>query len=173
MVLTKVFLFSVKTLTVSLIQIDILYVQLISNSTLNTTSPDCTVFTQSKWHIIHQLRKGEDGHMHNFLPIHWFIPPCQSPWNSTKKTQQTEWQDCFFLTFTLILRVRGSTKVLFHVATFSSLQDTLPQTLPSSSLPHPRPHTGYMIVKGAGRMLKTRWRQKGSRLFELSLLSSL
>lgn len=48
--------------SVSLIQIDILYIQSISNS----TTAD---FTQSKWHIIHRLRKGEDGHMHSFLPV--------------------------------------------------------------------------------------------------------
>lgn len=71
-----------------LIQIDILYVQLISNSSPIPPPPDCTVFTQPKWHIIHQLRKGEAGHMHNFFPLHGFTPPCQrSPWNSTKKTQ--------------------------------------------------------------------------------------
>lgn len=82
-----------------LIQIDILYVQLISNSSPIPPPPDCTVFTQSKWHIIHQLRKGEAGHMHNFFPLHGFKPPCQrSPWNSTKKKKATltEWQDCFF-----------------------------------------------------------------------------
>ncbi len=73
-----------------LIQIDILYVQLISNSSPIPPPPDCTVFSQSEWHIIHQLRKGEAGHMHNFFPLHGFTPPCRqrSPWNSTKKQKK-------------------------------------------------------------------------------------
>lgn len=78
--------------------------------------------------------------MHNFLPIHWITPPCQrSPWNSTKKPNRLDWQDFFFfLPPTLTLRARGSTKVLFHVATFSSLQDTAANTtVILSSTPSP------------------------------------
>lgn len=141
-------------------------------------SPDCTVFTQSKWHIIHQLRKGEVGHMHNFLPLHGFTPPCQrSPWNSTKKQHWLNDKIVFFFSLrshpeSQRLHQSPLSPASFHVATFSSLQDTLPQTLPSSSLPHPRPHTADVIAEGAGRMLKTRWRRRGSRLFELSPLSS-
>lgn len=73
-----------------------------------------------------------------------------------QKTPQTEWQDCLLPLppLTLILRVKGSTKVFFHVATFSSLQDALPQTLPSFSLPHPCPHTGDVIDKVRWKNIK-------------------
>lgn len=117
--------------------------------------------------------------MHNFLPLHGFTPPCQrSPWNSTKKQHWLNDKIVFFLPplsswESERLHQSPLPPASFRVATFSSLQDTLPQTLPSSCLPHLRPHTADVIVEGAGRMLKTRWRRRGSRLFEVSPLSSL
>lgn len=89
-----------------------------------------------------------------------------SPWNSTKKKKNnTDWMTrLFFFLHSLpeSQRLHQSPRppASFHAATFSGLQDTLPQTLPSSSLPHPCPHTYDMIAKGAGRMSKTRWRRK-------------
>lgn len=172
-VLTKVFLFSVKTLMVSFRLTYCIYslYQIHPQYPLPSTA-------QSKWHIIHQLRKGEAGHMHNFLPLHGFTLPCQrSPWNSTKEKQKnnTDWMKRLFFSSPLLLRVRGSSKVplppaSFLKATFSSLQDTLSQTILS---PHTHPLIRYdMTVEGAGRMLRTRWRPGGSRLFKPSWLSS-
>lgn len=104
--------------------------------------------------------------MHNFLPLHGFTPSCQrSPWNSTKK-KTTLTDKIVFPPSALTPRVRGSTKVFFtpasfHVATFSSLQDTLPQTLPSSPLPHPLPsYSWYDSQRVLEECLKTRRRQK-------------
>lgn len=104
--------------------------------------------------------------MHNFLPLHGFTPSCQrSPWNSTKKKQH--WLTRLFFPPPLSPRESeapqksSSTPASFHVATFSSLQDTLPQTLPSSPLPHPLPsYSWYDSQRVLEECLKTRRRQK-------------
>lgn len=75
-----------------------------------------------------------------------------SEWNSTKN-QQTQWQDCFFFLFSVRWESEAplkSSSVWRRVV----VSRTHCRLCPAS-------HAVDMIVEGAGRILKTHWRQKG------------